>query len=96
MGYAISGVLSQLISGTNLNEVIIKADLSLWYLVTFFFRKIIPTDTQYKTHDNKLLAIVEVFKTWHYYLEGCKHNDLVLLDHNNFYYFIDTKSLSSQ
>ncbi len=56
----------------------------------------IPVETRYKTHDGELLAIVEVFKIWRYYLEGCKHEVLVLTDHNNLQRFMDTKSLSSR
>ena len=56
----------------------------------------IPAETRYKTHDAELLAIVEAFKTWRHYLEGCKHEVLVLTDYNNLQRFIDTKSLSSR
>ena len=56
----------------------------------------IPAETWYKTHDGKLLAIVEAFKTWQHYLEGCKHEVLVLTDHNNLRCFKDTKNLSSR
>lgn len=42
------------------------------------------------------MAIVEAFKTWRHYLEGCKHEVLVLTDHNNLCRFMDTKSLSSR
>ena len=31
--------------------------------MTYFSRKMIPTETCYKTNDSELLAIVEVFKT---------------------------------
>ena len=54
----------------------------------------ISAETQYKTHNSELLAIVEDFKTWRHYLEGCKHEILVLTDHNNPRQFMDTKSLS--
>ena len=54
----------------------------------------IPAETRYKTHNNKLLAIIEAFKTWHHYLEGCKHKVLIFTYHNNFHCFMDTKSLS--
>ena len=54
----------------------------------------IPTKTHYETHDQELLAIVEVFKTWHHYLQGCKYEILVLIDYNNLRRFMDTKSLS--
>ena len=56
----------------------------------------IPAETRYETYDGKFLAIVKVFKTWRHYLEGCKHEVLVLMDHNNLRCFIDTKSLSSK
>ncbi len=56
----------------------------------------IPAETRYETHDSELLAIVKAFKTWKHYLEGCKHEVLVLTDHNNLQRFMDTKSLSSR
>ena len=56
----------------------------------------IPIKTRYKTHNGKLLAIVEAFKTWRHYLEGCKHKVLMLTNHNNLRRFMDTKSLSSK
>ena len=93
-GYAIHGVLSQLASKTSLDGVVTKTDLGQWHPVTFFSRKIIPAEIQYKTHNGELLAIVKAFKMWHYYLEGCKHEVLVLMDHNNLRYFMDTKSMS--
>ena len=52
-GYAISRVLSQLILD----------DLGWWHPVAYYLRKIITVKTWYKTHDSKLLAIVEAFKT---------------------------------
>ena len=95
-GYAIGGVLSQLASGTSPDGVVTKADLGQWHPVAFFSKKMIPAETCYETHDGKLLAIVEAFKTWRHYLEGCKHEVLVLTDHNNLRRFMDTKSLSSR
>ena len=84
-GYAIGGVLSQLTSASG-----------QWNPVAYFSRKMIPAETRYETHDGELLAIVEAFKTWRHYLEGCKHEVLVLTDHNNLRRFMDTKSLSSR
>ena len=84
-GYAIGGILSQL-----------TAETGQWHPVAFFSRKMIPAETWYKTHDQELLAIVEAFKTWRHYLEGCKFEVLVLTDHNNLRRFMDTKSLSSR
>ena len=93
-GYAIGDVLSQLFSGTQPDGVVTKNNLGQWHLVAFFFKKIIPTEIWYETHDNKLLAIVEVFKIWRHYLKGCKHKVLVLTDYNNRRHFMDTKNLS--
>ena len=56
----------------------------------------IPAKTRYKTYNQELMAIVEAFKTWHYYLEGCKYKVFVLTDHNNLCQFIDMKNLSSR
>lgn len=55
----------------------------------------IPAETDYKTHDQELLAIVKVFKTWHHYVKGCKYKVVVFIDHNNLCQFMDTKKLSS-
>ncbi len=84
--YTISGILSQLTSD----------DSGQWYPVAFFSRKMIPIETRYETHNGELLEILEAFKTWRYYLEGCKHKVLMLTDHNNLQRFIDTKNLSSR
>ncbi len=49
-----------------------------------------------KTYNQELLAIIEVFKTWHHYLEGYKYKVFIFTDYNNLRQFIDTKSLSSR
>ena len=50
-GYAIGGVLNQL----TLNN------LRQWHPVVFFLQNMISAKTRYETHNNELLAIVEVF-----------------------------------
>ncbi len=62
--------------------------------MVFFSKKRILAETRYVTHDGKLLTIVKAFKTWRYYLEGCKQKVLIPTDHNNFQRFMDTKSMS--
>ena len=84
--YAIDGHLSQLALD----------NLGQWYPVAFFSCKMIPAETRYKTHNGELLAIVEDFKTWRHYLKDYYHEVLILIDHNNFCRFMDTKSLSSK
>ena len=96
LGYAIGRVLNQLTSGTSSNGIVIKTNLSQWHPLAFFLRKMIPAETWYKTHNGKLLAIVKVFKTWRHYLEGYKHEVLVLTDYNNLRCFMDMKSLCFQ
>ena len=73
-GYAISRDLSHLA----LN------DLDKWHLMAYYLHKIIPAKIWYKTYNAKRLAIVEEFKIWKHYLEGCKHKLLVLIDYSNF------------
>ena len=85
-GYAIGGFLIHLTSD----------DSGQWHPVAFFSCKIILAKTRYKTHDGKLLAIIEVFKIKKHYLEGFLHELLVFTGHNNLHLFIDTKSLSSR
>ena len=41
-----------------------------------------------------MLAIVESFKHWRYYLEGSRLPVIVLTDHSNLRYFITTKELN--
>ena len=72
-GYTISRVLNQLTLD----------NLWQWHPVVFYLQKKIPSKTRYKIHDGELLAIIEAFKTWRHYLEGCKHKILMLTNHNN-------------
>ena len=89
-------MLNQLASGTRPDRIVMKTDLDQWNPIAFFSRKMIPANAWYETHDGELLAIVEAFKTWRHSLEGCKHEFLVLTDHNYFRRFMDTKNLSSK
>ena len=64
--HAISRVVSQLTSDQvilDFKSDLTKSDFGQWYLVVYFFRKMISSETYYKTHDGKLLAVVEAFKT---------------------------------
>ena len=60
LGYAINGVLSRLTSD----------DSGRCHLFAFFSCKMIPVETRYKMHDDKLLAIVQAFNTWKHHLKG--------------------------
>ena len=52
--YAIDRVLSQLTLD----------NLGRWHSIAFYLQKMILAKTEYETHNGKLLAIVEAFKTW--------------------------------
>ena len=54
----------------------------------------ILAETQYKTYNDKLLAIVKAFKTWRHYLEGRKHKIFIFTDYNTLHCFMYIKSLS--
>ena len=71
-------------------------DSGRWHPVAHYSRKMISAKTWYKTHDGELLAIVEAPKTWRNYLDGCKHEVLILTNHNNPCRFMETKSVSSR
>ena len=86
LSYAIGRVFSQLTSD----------DLGQWYQIAFFSKKMILAKTWYETYDGDLLAIVEVSKTWKYYLKGSKHKVLVFTDYNNLQRFMNIKNLSSK
>ena len=81
-GYVIGSVLSQL------------PNSGQWQPMTYYSQKMILAKTRYKTYDDELLAIVEAFKTWQYYLEDCKYQMLVFTNYNNLCCFMEMKSLS--
>ncbi len=62
-----------------------KFEISQVHPIAFFFRKIIPLETRYKTRNHELLTIVEAFKTWCHYFKGCKYELFILTVQNNLY-----------
>lgn len=60
---------------------------------SLFFKKMIPEKTWYKIYNQKVLAIIEIFKTWHHYLKRFKYKVFIFTNHNKFQQFIDTKRL---
>ena len=67
-----------------------------WHPVAYNSRKLIPAERNYETHDKELLAIVHAFKVWRHYLQGARHDILVLTDHRNLSRFMTTTSLSQR
>jgi hypothetical protein len=50
----------------------------------------------YKTHDQKLLIIVECFKHWKHYLKKNYYTMKVFIDHNNLKDFMNVKTLNER
>ena len=85
------------VSGYTIGEIFSQLTLEgQWHWVAFFSCKMIPAKTRYKTHNGKLLAIVETFKTWKHYLEGLQYEVLILTNHNKLRQFMEMRNLSSR
>ena len=59
-----------------------------WRSMTFWSRKMISTEQNYETHDQKLLAIIATFKQWRYYLKNSALIVKMWFNHNNFRKFM--------
>lgn len=56
----------------------------------------ISADIQYEINNDRLLIIVEAFKTLQYYIKVCKYKIFIFTDHNNLCRFMVIKKLSSR
>ena len=65
-----------------------------WRSMTFMSRKMISTKQNYEIHDQKLLTIVQAFKTWKHYLKSSSKTIEVWSNHNNLRKFIKQKKLN--
>ena len=61
--------------------------------MAYWSRKIIPAEYNYATHNQELLAIVDVVAYWCYYLKGALYIFKVLSDYENLKGFIGKKTL---
>ena len=59
-----------------------------WRSMTFWSRKMISTEQNYKTYDQKLLIIIITFKQWRYYWKSSAYLIKIWSNHNNFKEFI--------
>jgi hypothetical protein len=50
----------------------------------------------FKIHDKELLAIIDTFEEWCYFLEGAQHTTTVYTDHKNLEYFIRAHILNKK
>ena len=63
-------------------------------LVAFHSRKLILVEQNYDIHDKELLAIMNIFKYWRYYLQETRHKVSVIIDHKNLTLFTIIKALN--
>ena len=54
-----------------------------WCSMTFWLRKMIFAEQNYKIYDQKFLIIIIAFKQWKYYLKNNFYSIKILFDHNN-------------
>ncbi len=82
--YAVMSILSQL------------DDEDQWHSIAFWFRMMINVERNYKTHDQKLLVIVAMFKHWWHYMKDSYHTVKVLTDHDNLKNFMNVQKLNER
>ena len=66
-----------------------------YYLVIYFFRKMILLKTRYKTYNSELLIIIETSKNWRYNLNMGKYEALIFIGHGKLNQYMNTIILSS-
>ena len=81
-------ILADIISQLSINEE--------WYSVIFWLRKMISSESRYKTHNQNLLIIIIIFKHWYHYFKNSYQIIEILTDHNNLQEFIKVKELNER
>ena len=64
--------------------------------MTFWSRKMIFAEQNYKIYDQELLIIVAAFKQWRHYLKNSLYSIKILSDHNNLKRLMTKKKLNSR
>lgn len=96
-GIGLGGVLEQNYAGTEHEQYDCTAHCdehgprSTWHPVEFYSRRLIPAETNYRTHELELLAIVECTAQWQHLLSG---TEFTILTDNVAVCYYSTKSLS--
>jgi len=62
--------------------------------IAFLSQTLQAAKLNYDVHGKKLLAIIEAFKKWWYYLEGTANLVEVITDHKNLTYFCSSEALT--
>ena len=75
----------------------IEGDMAThWHPVAVWSWTMVPAERNYRTKDQKMLAIVMSLQHWHHYTKGVMHLVRVLTDHNNLTNFLTKKTLSGR
>ncbi len=64
--------------------------------ISFFLKKFLEAELNYKIYDKELLAIVRTIEENHYYLKEAKYQITVYSNYQNLIYFTITKDLSQR
>jgi hypothetical protein len=56
----------------------------IFHPISFLSHKFSPIEINYKIHDKKLLAIMDVFEKWRHLFKRIQHEMIVYSDHKNF------------
>ena len=71
-----------------------RKDQNHWHPMAYWSRKLEPAEVNYSTEEQEMLTIVCAFTEWRHYLEGVRHQVLVLTDHSNLWFFMTTMTLN--
>ena len=64
--------------------------------ITFHSRKFTVAEINYKIHDKELLAIVDSFQEWRYFLKGIIHPIIIYTNHKDLEYFMSARVLNQR
>jgi len=53
----------------------------------YISHSLMATERNYDIYDREMLGIIRALQTWRHFLEGSKHEVIVLSDHKNLTYF---------
>ena len=62
--------------------------------IAFIGRRLLPAETRYTTTDQELLAVIFALQQWRCYLQGAKHDFLLVTDHHPNTYLATMPTLS--
>ena len=77
-------------------KMILNQKKKTWHSIIFFLKKLEFAESNYDTHNLKLLVIMQAFKHWRHYLKSNSHSIQMFINHVNLQYFFMTKKLNQK